>query len=65
MYRNPNRTPKALRVYSGWIYLSTLARATSHPRLIAHDPCMSSTLIGGKGGAEPSLLYTTLEGPTE
>jgi hypothetical protein len=25
----------------------------------------SSTLIGGKGKASPSLLHTTLEGPTE
>ena len=25
----------------------------------------SSTLIGGKGGAGPSSLHTTLEGPTE
>ena len=26
---------------------------------------LSSTLIGGKGGAGPSLLHTTLEGPME
>jgi hypothetical protein len=31
----------------------------------AHDHCISSTLIGGKGGASPNLLYTTLEGPME
>ena len=40
-------------------------RATSHTRLRAHDHCTSSTLIGGKGGAGPSLLLTTLEGPTK
>ena len=32
-------------------------------RLRARDT--SSTLIGGKGGAGPSSLHTTLEGPTE
>ena len=39
--------------------------ATSHMRLRARDQYTSSTLIGGKGGASPSLLPTTLEGPTE
>jgi hypothetical protein len=34
-------------------------------RLRAHDHYTSSTLIGGKGGASPSSLHTTLEGPTE
>ncbi len=34
-------------------------------RLRAHDHDTSSTLIGGKGGAGPSLLHTTLEGPME
>ena len=36
-------------------------------RLRARDHDTSSTLIGGKGkgGASPSSLYTTLEGPTE
>ena len=42
-----------------------LLRATSHPRLRARDHCTSSILIGGKGGAGPSSLPTTLEGPTE
>ena len=40
-------------------------RATSHMRLRARDHYTLSTLIGGKGGASPSLLHTTLEGPTE
>jgi hypothetical protein len=40
-------------------------RATSHMRLVAREHYTSSTLIGGKGGASPSLLHTTLEGPTE
>ena len=41
------------------------SRATSHTRVRARDHCTSSTLIGGKGGAGPSSLHTTLEGPTE
>ena len=40
-------------------------RATSPTRLRAHDHYTQSTLIGGKGGTRPSLLHTTLEGPTE
>ena len=39
--------------------------ATSHMRLRAHDQYTSSTLVGGKGGAGPSSLHTTLEGPSE
>jgi hypothetical protein len=38
---------------------------TSPIRLRARDHCASSTLIGGNGGAGPSLLHTTLERPTE
>ena len=34
-------------------------------RLRARDQYASSTLIGGKGGASPSSLHTTLERPTE
>ena len=33
--------------------------------LRAHDHHTSSTLIGGKGGATPSSLHTTLEGPDQ
>jgi hypothetical protein len=44
---------------------SSLIRTTSHTRLRAHEHYTSSTLIGGKGGAGPSLLHTALEGPTE
>ena len=40
-------------------------RATSHTILRAHDHYTSSTLIGGKGGAGPSSLYSMCEGPTE
>jgi hypothetical protein len=40
-------------------------RATSHTRLRARDRYTLSTLIGGKGGAGPSLLHTTFERPTE
>ena len=40
-------------------------RVTSHTRLRARDHTTSSTLIGGNGGAAPSLLlHTTLGGPT-
>jgi hypothetical protein len=31
----------------------------------SRDRCTLSTLIGGKGGAGPSLLHSMLEGPTE
>ena len=33
-------------------------RPTSHTRLRARDHYNSSTLVGGKGGAGPSLLHT-------
>jgi hypothetical protein len=46
-------------------YLICILRATSHMRLRARDHYASSTLIGGKGGAGPSSLHTSLEGPTE
>ena len=36
----------------------------SHTRLRAPDQFFWSTRIGGKGGPGPSLLHTTLEGPT-
>ena len=39
--------------------------ASSHTGLRARDRYTSSTLVGGKGGAGPSLLPTSLEGPTE
>jgi hypothetical protein len=42
-----------------------ILRVTSHTRLRARDHYTSSTLIGGKGGAGPNSLHTTLEGPTE
>jgi hypothetical protein len=46
------------------IELVTL-RATPHTRLSARDHYTSSPLIGGKGGAGPSSLHTTLKGPPE
>jgi hypothetical protein len=46
-------------------YQEEEVRATSHMRLRARDHYTSSTLIGGKGGAGPSLLHSTLEGPME
>jgi hypothetical protein len=45
--------------------LDCMFRATSHTRLRARDHYTPSTLIGGKGGAGPSWLHTTLEGPTD
>jgi hypothetical protein len=47
------------------IFVKFDLRATSHMRLRARDHYTSSTLIGGKGGAGPSSLYNTLEGPVE
>ncbi len=45
---------------------TTALRATSHARLRARDHYTSSTLTGGKGGgASPSSLHNTLEGPME
>jgi hypothetical protein len=46
------------------VFVSRL-RATSHTRLRARDQYISSTVIGGKGGAGPCSLHATLEGPTE
>ena len=51
--------------WPGCICVHLYVRATSHKRLSARDHYTSSTLIGGKGEASPSLLRTTLEGPTE
>ena len=45
--------------------LNAMSRATSHKRLRACDHYTSRTLICGKGKAGPSLLHTTLHGPTE
>jgi hypothetical protein len=46
-------------------HYNLVLRATSHVRLRARDHYPSSTLIGGKCGAGPSSLHTTLEGPTK
>ena len=46
------------------IVVDNFLRANSHTRLRARDHCTSSTLIGENGGGRPSLLHTTLEGPT-
>jgi hypothetical protein len=48
-----------------WPFEGFTLWATSHTRLRACDHYTSSTLIGGKGRAGPSLLHTMLEGPTE
>ena len=45
--------------------LSPQLKATLHTRLRARGHYTSSTLIGGEGGAGPSSLHTTLEGPTK
>jgi hypothetical protein len=47
------------------VTLDTIFRATSHTRLRACDHYTSTTLIGGKRGAGPSLLHTVLEGRME
>ena len=68
--RNVQKLPQELTW--GWLVLQyewgfrlSTIRATSNTRLRARDQYTSSTLIGGKGGAGPSSLHTTLEGPTE
>ena len=43
---------------------SPQVRVTSHTRLRAHNHCTLNTLLGGKGRARPSSIYTTLGGPT-
>ena len=49
-----------------WLYSEgPTIKATSYTRLRAPNHYTSSTLIGGKDGAGPSSLHTTLEGPTE
>jgi hypothetical protein len=45
--------------------LNIVSRATSHMRLRACEHNTSSILIGGKGGAGPSSLHTTLDKPME
>ena len=47
------------------IHLYRHSGLLSHMRLRAREHYTASTLIGGKGGAGPSLFHTTLEGPTE
>jgi hypothetical protein len=46
------------------MYERIILRVTSHMRPRAHVQYTSSTLIGGKGGAGPGSLSSTLEGPT-
>jgi hypothetical protein len=57
--------PRALRATSPPEMPDTTIETTSHTRLSACDHYISSTLIGGKGGAGPSLLHTMLEGAIE
>jgi hypothetical protein len=56
---------KSLVLYDWESRDKSYIRATWHTRLSARDHYTSSTLIGGKGGAGPSSLHITLEGPTE
>ena len=46
-------------------FMRVTLTTTSHMRPRARDHHTSSTLIGEKGGAGPSSLHATLEGPTE
>jgi hypothetical protein len=48
-----------------YMYVIKKVRATSHKRLRDRDYHTSSTLVGGKHGAGPISIHTTLEGPTE
>ena len=72
--QSPCPTPISNRFTNAWLRLKAIwssnhhnsaIRATLHTRLRARDHYTLSTLIGGKGGAGPSSLHTTLEGPTE
>ena len=56
-------SPQNVEVF--WSLTPSTIRATSHTRLRACDHDISSTLFGGKGGAGPSSLHTSLRGPTE
>jgi len=47
------------------IIMHVTLRITSHKRLRTCDHYTLVTLIGGKDGAGPSSLHTTLEGPME
>ena len=48
-----------------FLVMCSTTRATSHTRLRARDHYSSSTLVGGKGGAGPTSLHTSLKGPME
>ena len=54
----------SLQGHRSWLMCEVALRAISHTILRAQDHGASSTLIGWKGGAGPSSLHTTLEGPT-
>jgi hypothetical protein len=63
-FEGPNRIWRALKTWTLPRRILGI-RATSHTRLRAHDRYTSSTLIGGKGKAGPSVLHTTPKGPME
>jgi hypothetical protein len=54
-----------LRVCVCVFFFSMLGSLHTRDRPRARDRYTSSTLVGGEGGAGPSSLHTTLEGPTE
>jgi len=54
-----------ITLLSGLRSFMWVLRATSHTRLRASDRCISSTLIGGKGGVGLSSLQIMFEGPTD
>ena len=60
-----NPVSQGSNAHNDTIVIVLSLRATSLTRLRDRDHYTSSTLIGGKGGAGPSSLHTTLERRTE
>ena len=54
----------SINPYKGLKYFEILNAYEGPLHTRARDQYTSSSLIGGKGDAGPSLLHTTLEGPT-
>ena len=60
-----SRQGKYLKIHVGHTKFPSTLRTTSPTRMRAHDHYTPSTLIGGKGGAGPHSLHTTIGGPTK
>ena len=66
-WNGKDRTVLALSTYGTLYYTNVLSVTEGHFTRETESPQLfhSSTVIGGKDGACPSSLRTTLEGPTE